>query len=314
MPLSWEKKIHVAGEYSLCAARHFQGPGLLQHCRSKGDEYHTATAFYLTTLYKMGMESTQAAVHHGTNDQSRKTVDANEQISGCNYQSIHSQESDHLNQVNESIVDKACDTVGNLAICDDVEKNDAFIVIEQESQGDIGVADYNTTSDEKMITENQAKDVQDEQELPGQHTHHNEITNSVGEATDGNDDPSKEPDQTMDAENTIIDEPDHTLDSMETNIVGKANESNGHPSQESDVTVNAENSNVDEPDIIYTGTNQLTQLLSRQNQLLIMIMIVMMYPKKNYQFNAFMRVRKSIQLIRLLIRIVIIDMILISIQ
>ncbi len=86
--------------------RHFQGPGLLQHCCSKGDEYHTATAFYLTTLYKKGMGLTQAAVHHGTNDQSRKTVNANEQMSGRYYQSSHSQESDHLNQVNESIVDK----------------------------------------------------------------------------------------------------------------------------------------------------------------------------------------------------------------
>ena len=68
------------------------------------------------------MELTQAAVHRGTNDQSRKIVDANEQISGRYYQSIHSQKSDHLNQVNETIVDKACDTVGDLAICDDVEK------------------------------------------------------------------------------------------------------------------------------------------------------------------------------------------------
>ncbi len=32
--------------------------------------------------------------------------------------------------------------------------------------------------------------MQDEQELPGQRTHHNEIINSFGEATDGNDDPS----------------------------------------------------------------------------------------------------------------------------
>ncbi len=126
----WRKKYHVADDYSVCGARHFQGPGLLQHCHSKGDEYHTATAFYLTTLYKKGMGLTQAAVHHGTNDQSRKTVDANKQISGYYYQSIHSQESDHLDQVNESIVNKACDTVGDLAICDDVEKNDAFTSIE----------------------------------------------------------------------------------------------------------------------------------------------------------------------------------------
>jgi hypothetical protein len=100
------------------------------------------------------MGLTQAAVHHGTNDQSRKTVDANKQISGHYYLSIHSQESDHLNQVNESIVDKACDSVGDLAICDDVEKNDAFTIIEQEYQGDIGVADYNTSSDEQIIAEN----------------------------------------------------------------------------------------------------------------------------------------------------------------
>jgi hypothetical protein len=228
MPLFLEKNHHIDNDYSVCGAKHFQGSGLLQHCCSKGDEYHTATAFYLTTLYEKGMGLTQAAVHHGTNDQSRKTVDANEQISGHYYQYIHSQESDHLNQVNESIVDKACDTVGDLAICDDVEKNDAFTNIEQESQGDIGVADYNTSSDEQIIVENQANDVQDEQEVPGQHTHHNEIINSVGEATDGNDDPSKDPDHTIDAENTIIDEPDHTFDSKEINIVGEANESNGH--------------------------------------------------------------------------------------
>ncbi len=92
--------------------------------------------------------------------------------------------------------------------------------------------------------------MQDEQELPGQGTHLNEIFNSVGEAIDGNYDPSQGPDHMIDAENTIIDEPDCTLDSMEINIVGEANESNGHPSQESDVTVNAENSNVAVPDII----------------------------------------------------------------
>jgi hypothetical protein len=64
----------------VCGAKHFQGPGLLQHCCSKGDEYHTATAFYLTTLFKNGIGSTQAAFNHGENDQSRKTVDANERI------------------------------------------------------------------------------------------------------------------------------------------------------------------------------------------------------------------------------------------
>jgi hypothetical protein len=48
----WRKNYHVVNEYSVCGAKHFQGPGLLQHCHGKGDEYHTATAFYLTTLFK----------------------------------------------------------------------------------------------------------------------------------------------------------------------------------------------------------------------------------------------------------------------
>ncbi len=125
----WRKNHHIDNNYLVCGARHFQGPGLLQHCRNKGDEYHTATAFYLTTLFKKGMGLTHAAVHHEGNDQSRNIVDANEHISDPYYQSVDSKESDHLNQKNESIVDKACDTVRDLAICDDVEKNDAFTSI-----------------------------------------------------------------------------------------------------------------------------------------------------------------------------------------
>ncbi len=46
----WRKKHQVNNDYSVCEAKHFQGPGLLQHC-CEGDEYHTATAFYLTTLF-----------------------------------------------------------------------------------------------------------------------------------------------------------------------------------------------------------------------------------------------------------------------
>ncbi len=144
----WRKNHHIVNDHSVCGARHFQGPGLLQHCRSKGDKYHTANAFYLTTLFDNCIGLTQAAVHHGENDQSRKTVDANKRIFNYYYQSVDSKESDHLNQVNKCIVDKACDTVRDLAICDDVEKNDAFTSIEQEFQGDIGVSDNNTISDE----------------------------------------------------------------------------------------------------------------------------------------------------------------------
>jgi hypothetical protein len=45
--------------------RPFQGHSLIQHCVVKGNEYHTATAFYLRTLFEKGMGSTQAAAHHG---------------------------------------------------------------------------------------------------------------------------------------------------------------------------------------------------------------------------------------------------------
>jgi hypothetical protein len=104
----WRKNHHVDNDYSVCGARYFQGPGLLQHCHGKGDEYHTVTAFYLTTLYKKGMGLTLAAVHHGTNDQYRKTA---EQISGHYYQLVDSQELDRPYQVNESIVDNAFDII-----------------------------------------------------------------------------------------------------------------------------------------------------------------------------------------------------------
>ncbi len=113
----------------MCGVRHIQDSGLLQHCHDRGDAYHTATAFFLTTLFKNGIGLTQAAVHHGTNDQSRKTADAIKQISGCYYQSVDREGSDHPYQLNESIVDNACDTVGDLANCDGVKKNDVFTCV-----------------------------------------------------------------------------------------------------------------------------------------------------------------------------------------
>jgi hypothetical protein len=103
-----EKKHHIDNDYSVCGARLCQGLGLLQHCHDKGDDYHTATAFYLKKLFKHGTGLIQADVHHGTNDQSRKTA---EQTSGRYYQDVDSQESDHPYQVNESIVDNTCDTI-----------------------------------------------------------------------------------------------------------------------------------------------------------------------------------------------------------
>ncbi len=77
---------------------------------------------------------------------------------------------------------------------------------------------------QQINAENQATDVQEEsifadsseikdtstlsgQELSGQHAHDNEGVNSVDKANDANDDPSKDSDHTIDAENTTVDEP-----------------------------------------------------------------------------------------------------------
>ncbi len=73
----WRKKHHIANDHSVCAARQLHGQGLLQNCHDKGDDYHEAAAFYLTNLFKNGTGLTQAALHHGTNDQLRMTAEGN---------------------------------------------------------------------------------------------------------------------------------------------------------------------------------------------------------------------------------------------
>ncbi len=93
-----------------------------------------------------------------------------------------------------------------------------------------------------------------EQELPVQCTHDSEEVNTVNKTTDMNDDPSKDSDHTIDAENMTVDEPDCIFDIVEVYTVGETNSINGHPSQESDVSNDAENSNVDEPDIIHDSS------------------------------------------------------------
>jgi hypothetical protein len=224
--------------------------------------------FIVEHCLKKGMGLTQATVYRGKNDQSRKAVSANKHISCHYYQHVDSQESDHVNKVNENVENKAGDIVGDLVVNDDLEMNDASTSIDLEFQGNIGASDYNLDSDESCNVENQAKDVQAEsifadcpevkdtftlsgQELPGQHAIDNKGDNAIDKATDANCDPSKDSDHTIDAENMTVDEPDCTLDSVEVNRVGEANEANGHLSQESDVTICAENSNIDEPDIIH---------------------------------------------------------------
>ncbi len=47
----WRKKHQVNIDYSSCPPRRFHGQGLLQHCHDKGDDYHSATSYYLTKLF-----------------------------------------------------------------------------------------------------------------------------------------------------------------------------------------------------------------------------------------------------------------------
>ncbi len=264
----------------MCGTRHFQGTGLLQHCRDKGDDYHTATAFYLTTLFKNGMGLTQAAVHHGTNDQSRKTA---EQISGCYYQSVDSQESDNPYQVNETIVDNACDTVGKGTSTLSGQElpgrrahdNDGVNSVDKATDAN---GDPSKDSDHTINAENTTDDEPD-------CTLDSVEINTVGEANDTYGHPSQESmlqlmqriatlmglillmtvPKTIDT-NVKQTEPivDFDVDcndvsqkelpvqlaheNEEVNTVDKATDVNGDPSKDSDHTIDVENLTVDEPD------------------------------------------------------------------
>ena len=72
----WRRKHEIDDDYLSCGMKLFAGESLLQHCDGIGNEYHTATDFYLRTLFYKGMGSTQAAIHCEKNDQSRKAFDA----------------------------------------------------------------------------------------------------------------------------------------------------------------------------------------------------------------------------------------------
>ncbi len=93
-----------------------------------------------------------------------------------------------------------------------------------------------------------------EQELPVQRALDSVEANAVNKATDANDDPSKDSDDKIDAENMDVDEPDCTLDSVDVNTVKQANDANGHPSKDSDDRINAENMTVDEPNMIHDSS------------------------------------------------------------
>jgi hypothetical protein len=87
-----------------------------------------------------------------------------------------------------------------------------------------------------------------------------------------NGDPSKDSGHTINAENMTVDEPDCILDSVKVNTVSEANDVNGHPSQEIDVQIDAENSNVDDLILFMTVPKPMMQMLSRQNQFLMMML------------------------------------------
>ncbi len=92
--------------------------------------------------------------------------------------------------------------------------------------------------------------------------------NTVDKATDTNDDPSKDSDDIIDAENMNGNEPNCFLDNVEVNTVDKANDTNGHPSKDSDDRINAENMNVEEPDIIY-NSSKINDANAEQTELMV---------------------------------------------
>jgi hypothetical protein len=47
----WRRIHGIVDNFLLCGMKPFQGHSLIQHCDSKGNEYHKATAFYLQTLF-----------------------------------------------------------------------------------------------------------------------------------------------------------------------------------------------------------------------------------------------------------------------
>jgi hypothetical protein len=133
------------------------------------------------------MGLTQAAVHHGTNDQSRKTA---EQICGRYYQSVDSQESDHPCQVNESIVDNAFDTVGKDTSTlsgqklpdQSAHENDGVTSVDKATDAN---GDPSKDSDHTIDAENMIVDEPD-------CTLDSVEVNTMGEANDTNGQPSHE--------------------------------------------------------------------------------------------------------------------------
>jgi hypothetical protein len=47
----WRRRHEIVDNYSVCGMRPFQGHSPIQHFVVKGNEYHTATTFYLRTIF-----------------------------------------------------------------------------------------------------------------------------------------------------------------------------------------------------------------------------------------------------------------------
>jgi hypothetical protein len=167
----------------------------------------------------------------------RKTVDANTQISACYFHPVNSEESDHVNKVNEDVENNANDKVRDLLIHDNLEKNDASTRIEQELQADAGVSDNvefdqvhgtndadsyaNTDSDEQINVGNQANDVHAESMFPD-----SEVNETFT--------PFEQEFQVQRA-----------FDSAEVNTVDKATDANDHSCNDSNNRIHVENMDVD---------------------------------------------------------------------
>jgi hypothetical protein len=117
----WRKKHHVNNDNSSCTTRRFHGQGLLQHCRDKGDDYHSATSYYLTNLFNNKSRLAQTALHHGINDQLRLTAEENsvryfQDNKATDTNVDPSKDSKHVADVENSIVDERDGIFNNVEV------------------------------------------------------------------------------------------------------------------------------------------------------------------------------------------------------
>ncbi len=225
---------------------------------------------------------TQAALHHGTNDQLRMTAEGN---SGRYFQDIDSQESNHPNQVIESILDNAGDTGGkgtSMLFGQEIpgqcaKENDGFNLVDKATDTNGNPSkDSEHTDDVENSTVDEPDGIFD-----------NVKVNTVAEGNSTYGHPSQESVVIVQAENSAIDglgiihDSSKTIDtnveqiesivgfdvdcddvsqkklqvqsvneSEEINTVDKANDVNGDPNKDSDHTNVAENMAVEDSILI----------------------------------------------------------------